>query len=172
MTLNPFILLALSLTLMFVSCNRATPSGFWEDYNTRFLVSDISDQGPQGGHRAVYWRSDKTFSFDTKDILDFATKNGWTLTDSSTFNQEQTITWIYDNKEIFPLSGTGFNDSIKNISTYKYFPRWFGGPLRLYKFKTGWVTIEPGTGNPMEENGFVLLNQDKTELTVYHLWGE
>ena len=172
MTSRPFILLTLIWTLSFISCNKVTPTGFWKNYEINFLVKNISDQGPYGGHRAVYWKSEKPLTFDTKNILDFAAKNGWTLTDSSEFDQTQTIKWTYDDKEIFPLSSTGFNDTIENISTYNYFPRWFGGQLKLYKFKTGWVTIEPGTDNSIEENGFVLLNQDKSEMAVYHLWGE
>jgi hypothetical protein len=172
MTIKLFLLLTITLTLTFVSCNRAIPSGFWKDYKTNFLVSNISDQGPHGGHCAIYWKCDKTSTFDTKSVLDFAIKNGWALTDSSEFDQNHTIKWMHDDKKIFPLSSTGFNDTIKNISTYNYFPRWFGGQLKLYKFKTGWVTIEPGTDNSIEENGFVLLNQDKSELAVYHLWGE
>ena len=172
MTIKPFILLTLILTLSFISCNKATPTGFWKNYKTNFLEKNICDQGPYGGHRAVYWKAENPITFDTKNILDFAVKNGWTLTDSSEFNQDQTIKWTYDNKEIFPISSKGFNDTIKNISTYNFFPRWFGGQLKLYKFKTGWVTIEPGTDNSIEENGFVLINQDKSEFAVYHLWGE
>ena len=172
MTIKSFILLTPILTLTFISCNKATPTGFWKNYKTDLLVKNFSDQGPFGGHRAVYWKSENLLRFDTKNILDFATKNGWTLTDSSEFDQNHTVKWIYNNKEIFPLSSTGFNDTIKSISTYNYFPRWFGGQLKLYKFKTGWETIEPGTDNSIEENGFVLLNQDKSELAVYHLWGE
>jgi len=172
MTSRPFILLTLIWALTFISCNKATPTGFWKNYKTNFLVKNISDQGPYGGHRAIYWKSGKPLTFDTKSILEFAIKNGWTFTDSSEFEQNQTMKWTYGNKEIFPLSNTGFNDTIKDISTYSYFPRWFGGELKLYKFKTGWVTIEPGTDNSTEENGFVLINQEKSELAVYHLWGE
>jgi hypothetical protein len=172
MTSRPFILLTLIWTLVFISCNKATPAGFWKNYETNFLVKNISDQGPYGGHRTVYWKSEKSLTFDTKNILAFAAKNGWTLTDSSEFDHNQTMKWTYDNKEIFPLSSTGFNDTIENISTYNYFPRWFDGQLKVYKFKTGWVTIEPGTDKSIEENGFVLLNQDKSEMAVYHLWGE
>jgi len=171
MRIRPFILLTLILTFAFISCNKATPSGFWKNYKTNILVTNISDQGPYGGHRAIYWKSESSF-FDTKSILDFATKNGWTLTDSLEFDQDQTKKWTYDNKKIFPLSSTGFDETAKSISTYNYFPRWFGGQLKIYKFKTGWVTIEPGTDNSIEENGFVILSQDKSELAVYHLWGE
>lgn len=172
MAIKPIILLTVIFTLVFTSCNKLTPTGFWKNYKTDFLVKNISDQGPYGGHRAIYWKSEKPLIFDTKNILDFAVKNGWTLTDSSEFNQNQTMKWTYNNKEIFPLSSTGFDDNSKGTSTYGYFPRWFGGQLKLYKFNTGWMTIEPGTDNSIEENGFVLLNQDKSELAVYHLWGE
>jgi hypothetical protein len=168
-----FIFLGLfTSTFAFISCDRKAPTGFWKNYKTDLLVKIISDQGPYGGHRAVHWKSEMPLTFDTKKVLDFAAKNGWTLTDSSAFDQNQTKKWTYNNKEIFPLSSRGFNDTIKNISTYSYFPRWFGGQLKVYKFKTGWMTIEPGTDNSIEENGFVLLNQDKSELAVYHLWGE
>jgi len=172
MTIRPFIFIALISTLAFISCNKATPTGFWKNYKKDLLIKNISDQGPYGGHRAVYWKSDKSYTFDTKNILDFATNNGWTLNDSLEFDNDQTMKWTYNNKKIFPLSHTGFTETIENISTYEYFPRWFGGQIKIYKFKTGWVTIDPGTDSSIEENGFVLLNQDKNELAVYHLWGE
>jgi hypothetical protein len=70
------------------------------------------------------------------------------------------------------LTSTGFSATVLNDTQLEYFPRWFSGPVKLYKFRTGWVTIEPGTGNSNEENGFVLINSDGTEMAVYHLWGE
>ena len=42
----------------------------------------------------------------------------------------------------------------------------------VYTFKTGIVMIEPGTGNSIEVNGFVVLDNEGTEMSVYHLWGE
>ena len=172
MTIKPFITLTFTLTLAFIACNKATPTGFWKNYKTDLLVKNISDQGPYGGYRAVYWKSAKPFTFDIKNVLDFATKNGWTLVDSSEFSNAQTNKWTYDNEEVFPLTSIGFSDTLLNDARLKDFPRWFGGQLKLYKFKTGWVTIEPGTDNSIEENGFVLLNLKKSELAVYHLWGE
>ena len=165
-------MLTLILALAFISCNKATPTGFWKNYKTSFLVKNISDQGPYGGHRAVYWKSEKPLTFDTKNILDFAAKNGWTLIDSLGFTKEQTDKWKYLNSPIFPLTSVGFSDTLLNDAHLADFPRWFGGQVKLYKFKTGWVTIEPGTDNSIEENGFVLLNQDKSQMAVYHLWGE
>lgn len=105
-------------------------------------------------------------------ILGFANNNGWTLVDSVAFTKGQTNKWIYSNQPIFPLTSTGFSDNILNNVKLKDFPRWFGGQVKLYKFKTGWITIEPGTDNSIEENGFVLLSDDRTEIAVYFLWGE
>ena len=173
MTTKPFLFLTLILTLAFAACNKATPAGFWKTYKKELLVKNISEQGPYGGHRAIYWKSDNADIFSSAHVLDFAKKNGWTLVDSSEFDQNQTNQWTYSNSPVFPLSHTGFNsDTIKSISTYADFPRWFSGHIKVYKFKTGWIAIEPGTDNSIEENGFVILNSDKSEMAIYHLWGE
>lgn len=159
-------------TLAFTSCNRATPAGFWKNFKKDLLVKNISDEGPYGGHRAIYWKSDNANSFTSKNVLDFARNNGWTIVDSSSFNNDQTNKWTYNNKAVFPLTNTGFSDTQLNDAHLTDFPRWFGGQVSVYKFKTGWVRIEPGTDNSIEENGFVVINRDGTKMAVYHLWGE
>jgi len=172
MIFKSFLLLTLILTLAFISCNKATPAGFWKNYKSNFIVKNISDQGPYGGYRVIYWKATETENFNSKNVIDFANKNGWTLVDSSEFNQEQTNKWTYDNKPIFPLTFKGFSDTSLNDNILDDFPRWFGGQIKVYKFKTGWTTVEPGTGNTIEDNGFVVLNNDRTEMAVYHLWGD
>ncbi len=172
MTSKAFILLTLSLTIAFVSCNKATPAGFWKSYKKDLLIKNISDQGPYGGHRAMYWNAGEHNTFSSNTAIEFASKNGWSLVDSLEFNQKQTNTWTYDKQAIFPLTSTGFSDTIENNSQLEYFPRWFGGKLKVYRFKTGWITIEPGTDDSIEENGFVVINADRTQMAVYHLWGE
>jgi hypothetical protein len=164
--------LTVVLTLAFISCNKAVPAGFWKDYHKNFLQKNISDQGPYGGHRAIYWKADKANTFNSNSVLQFAKKNGWTLVDSITFNQDQTSKWTYNNKPLFPLTFTGFSDTSFGSTELKYFPRWFGGQINVYRFKTGWVTIEPGTDNSNEVNGFAVISNDKTEMAVYHLWGD
>ncbi len=136
-----------------------------------FCVKNISDQGPWGGHRAVYWKA-KPNIFTSSSVLDFANRNGWTLVDSSEFTEDQTKKWTYNNKSVFPLSHTGLSDTAASVSTYEYFPRWFSGHIKIYKFKSGLIAIQPGTDNAIEENGFVILNNDRSEMAVYHLWGE
>ena len=172
MTTKTFFLLTLILTLASASCNKATPAGFWKSYKTDFLEKNISDQGPYGGHRAIYWKSNTKDIFTSAHVLDFAKKNGWTLVDSSGHNSDQTNKWTYDNKAVFPLTSKGFSDTIENNTQLEHFPRWFGGQVTVFKFRTGWVTIEPGTDKSIEENGFVVINSDGTQMAVYHLWGE
>ena len=172
MTTKHFLFLTLILILANASCNEATPAGFWKNYNKELLLKNISDQGPYGGYRAIYWKSEKANKFTSVHVLDFAKKNGWTLVDSSQFNSDQTNKWTYNSKSIFPLTSKGFSDTEENNTQLEYFPRWFGGQIKVFKFKTGWVTIEPGTDSSIEENGFVIINRDKTQMAVYHLWGE
>ena len=172
MTPKPVLFATIILTLAFTSCDKATPASFWKNYQKDCLVRNITDQGPYGGHRAVYWKSDKAHTFKSANALDFATKNGWTLIDSSKFDYEQTNKWTYNRQTIFTLTHMGFSDTLLNNAHLTDFPRWFGGQLTVYKFKTGWVAIEPGTDSSVEENGFVVINEYGTEMAVYHLWGE
>src|SRR4051812_43263191 len=127
MMIRAFFLLTLVVTLAFASCNKVTPAGFWKNYRGDLLVKDLSDQGPNGGHRSAYWKSDKTNAFNSANVLDFARKNGWTLVDSSTFNGDETNKWTYNNKAVFPLTSIGFSDKHLNDANLTDFPRWFGG---------------------------------------------
>jgi hypothetical protein len=172
MTIKPVLLLICILAAAFIACNRATPAGFWQNFKEDLLVKNISDQGPYGGHRAVYWRSDKEQSFNSNETIKFAKMHGWTFVDSSSYDGTQTSKWMYQDQAVFPLTSTGFFDTVMNNSQLSYFPRWFDGHVEVYKFKTGWVTIEPGTDNAIEENGFVVINSDCKQMAVYHLWGE
>ncbi len=162
----------LALIWMLTSCKKVSPAGFWENYKSNFLIENISEQGPYGGHRAMYWEADKANTSSSSNFIEFAKENGWTLVDSSIFNQDRTDKWIYSNAPIFPLTNSGFSDTVLNNSQLMHFPRWFSGQIIVYKFKTSWVTIEPGTDNSIETNGFVVMNKDKTKTAVYHLWGE
>jgi hypothetical protein len=173
MMTTKFVLVFSSLlTLAFLSCNKMTPAGFWKNYNSRFLIKSISDQGPYGGHRALYWKSNEDKTFSSVGIIKFATENGWKLIDSSEYQAHHTTKWTYLGKPIFPLDHTGFSEVPSNNSTFEYFPRRFGGTVKVFKFKTGWIAIAPGTDNSIEENGFVLVNNLGNEMSVYHLWGE
>ena len=144
MTSIRFFLFIILLTCA-AGCNKTTPAGFWNNFNSRFIKNNLSDQGPYGGHRAIYWDIENSSTLNAEDFVEFAIKKGWTLIDSADYDSVQTSQWIYDNKQIFPISNFVFDDEKKGLSIHKYLPRWFDGRLKLYRFKTGWITIEPET---------------------------
>lgn len=161
------------ITVILISCSKTEPSNFWTEFDNELITSHQNDQGPWGGHRALHWIATNQNEFNSNKIIDFASKNGWTLVDSSKFKKDDVKSWIYINKPIFPLSHEGFKPKLPStISTYNYFPRLITSDLSVFRFKTGWVSIVPGTNDTNEINGFVLINDKKNEMEVYHLWGE
>ncbi|WP_289056089.1 hypothetical protein [Carboxylicivirga marina] len=160
-------------TLFLFSCSKTVPASFWTNFDRNLQRENISDQGPWGGHRTLFWRCEANETFNTKRIVEFATSNGWTFVNSSFYKSDDIKSWTYLDKKIFPLSHEGFNATASSLNgSYKYFPRWTNSDVWVLRFKTGWVSIKPGTEKSNEINGFVMLNKDKNEMTVYHLWGE
>ena len=121
----------------------------------------------------MLWISDNEGYFTERQIIDFATSNGWEFVQSTKFSRQATERWNYDRKMIFPLSDRGFDPNVRvNDHTYSNFPRWITGDIELLEFKTGWVIVTPGTGKSNLAFGYVLINKDKNKMSVYHLWGE
>ena len=161
------------VSFMLNCCQKIEPAGFWTDFHRDLLKEQYNDQGPWGGHRAIYWTSERQKSFDTKNVIDFAFKNGWTIVDSTDYTSDEIKAWTYLGKPIFPLSHEGFNSTMTpSIKTYMYFPRWTNSDVLVLRFKTGWISILPGTDKENEINGVVMLSKDRRENAVYHLWGE
>lgn len=67
MTTKPIFLLNLICTFAFASCNKPIPAAFWKNYKHDFIVKNISDDGPYGGHSAIYWKVDDPTAFTTAD---------------------------------------------------------------------------------------------------------
>jgi len=139
-----------------VSCNNVQAAGFWAGYKQELQKEEINDQGPWGGHRAISWESEDQGTFEIKRIIDLAEKNGRNFVDSSEYNSAEINGWSYFEKPIFPLDQRGFNPLMTyNISTYEYFPRRIVSDATVLKFKTGWISIERGTDESNEVNGFI-----------------
>jgi len=161
------------LTLGVASCNKLVPAGFWNDYQKPLLVKNLSDQGPFGGRRSMYWKVENGRIFNSKAIIEFAVKNGWEFVDSLEVQADKLKTWHYNKTSVFPLSYSGFSSTPAGAdSEYESFPRWINVGLKVYQFKTGWIVYEPGTGDSFDVNGFVVLNNEGNEMSVYHMWGE
>ena len=173
MRLKKLAPLILIFPCLLVSCQHYMPAGFWKDFQKKFLIEDISDQGPYGGHRAMYWKSIRQGTFNAQAILAFAAHHDWKFFDSSKISAHDLAAWHYCRQPIFPLSEEGF-DSLctMNSSIYNYFPRWIASDLTLYRFQTGWVAINPGTAEANQAYGYVIINDNRAEMSVYYLWGE
>ncbi|MCB9018497.1 MAG: hypothetical protein H6544_07900 [Prevotellaceae bacterium] len=159
--------------LVLFSCNRIEPSGFWADYHKDYLKKHLNNQELRGGYRAVYWKADSLNTFNPNEIIEYATKKGWSFVDSVNISNEDLKAWQGVNGLFFPLSSDGFN---KNPTTqhneYECFFSWINTEQNIYMFKTGWIMIEQGTDESNDVNGFVVISNKGDEMSVYHLWGE
>jgi len=165
-----FLVLVFNFSVLSISCNKLIPAGFWNNFEQDLLLENIGSQGPWGGHRAMYWKTTKLNYFKASKVIAFAKKHGWELVDNESFNENELKSWVHNKELIFPLSSNGFSTVING--NYADFPRWINSDLIVYKFKTGWITIYQGTDDSIEENGFIVINNNGTEMSVYHLWGE
>ena len=146
---------------MATSCNNITPAGFWINFHKDLITNKKSDQGPRGGHLEIYWKNTNTFS--TKEIIDFAIENDWELADSTIISADSLNRLTLSKSEI---------DYSLYILLENVIPMWKKPEIKVYIFRTGWVAIEPGNTRDTDMNGFITINLDRTEMKVYHLWGE
>jgi hypothetical protein len=116
--------------LFFISCAKVTPGGFWTNYRKDLIVENLSDQGPYGGHREIFWRSNKKNTFSVRNLVEFAAKNKWRLADSIQMTVETLRKWT-NNGQTFPFTFSNFTDT-SIIKTA--FPNWINSDLRLYRF--------------------------------------
>jgi hypothetical protein len=158
---NIIVILAL-ITIMF-SCGNLTPAGFWKDYQSDQIQSNKSDQGPWGGYSELTWKTTESSRFKNEDIIKYATKNGWAIIDSLNISKNG-LTKI--NPE---LNTENYADDVLN-SKINSDIKW--SDFIVYRFKTGWIKIEPGNARETDKNGIIAIKTDRTEMYVYHFWGE
>jgi hypothetical protein len=164
--------LLLGILLILSACDRFAPAGFWTRFENGYLVENRSGQGPWGGYRVLHWKATTRGHFSAQRVRDFVGEKGWKLVDSLRVQTLEIKKWLNVDRPIFPLSNRGFTPDFQNNGTYERFPLWIKTNLFLYRFETGWVLYDPGTNTSTEQNGFVLIKSDGTEMSVYHLWGE
>jgi hypothetical protein len=120
------------------SCHRAALAGFWLDFKKDRIVKSLSDQGPFGGKREIFWKVSGGRMFSSREFIAFAGKNGWQLIDSLYIPLRRLKKWTYNNS--FPFTYSEISDSsMVDVG----FPRWIEADIELYRFSTGWVAIEP-----------------------------
>lgn len=158
------ILIILCLTVIITSCNKTTPAGFWKDFHKDFMLTKDCAQGPWGGHREINWKSESNNTFTDKELIEFADKNDWQLIDSISFSAD-TLT----NKSFSKLKNDDYSFDILNESIL---PKLKTNDNKVFIFKTTWLAVDPGNTRETFENGFAVLNSDRTDLKIFHFWGE
>lgn len=133
----------LLIIVIIVSCNKIAPDGFWKNFDSKHIIENISDQGPWGGQLIIRWKK-STGLYNVSDVLRFASHNGWKLIESKPVH-----------------SMTGYNDLSK---------MWITNSGILYKFDSKWVKVDADTSKTAY--GYLLISSDKTQMSIYHQWGE
>jgi len=150
------------LVILASSCTVIGPARFWASFHKELIEKHESDQGPWGGHRNICWKSNGKKIFETIEVLNYAKRNGWELTDSLLLSS---ISLNYDSNKN--------DDYMYDLIRETVLQEWKLKDVNiLYIFKTGWVSVEPGNSRDTEKNGFVGISNDKKALFVYHVWGE
>lgn len=171
--LLPYGLITVLLFCFTASCNRVMPGGFWMHFEKKFLAKNVSDQGPYGGNRSMYWECNQAGTFKFDQIRRYAERNGWVFVDSMSISADDLKTWRYGDEMIFPLTSKGFEPRIEAIDgTFNLFPRWISEDIKLFKFKTNWILTEPGTDSSRPAYGYVIVNMRQDKMSVYHFWGD
>ena len=116
----------------------------------------------------MYWKSKEKNTFDSRALIDFAAKYGWQLTDSILIPHDELLKWTTNGKT-FPF---WYSEYIDGSINGQEFPNWINSDIKLYRFKTGWIAVEPGNAMQTGKSGYIVINKDGSELQVYHLWGE
>lgn len=157
-----------------MSCDKNMPGGFWTKFDKKSIVKNESDQGPHGGHRVIHWTTSTTGTYNRKAIIDYAILNGWTPTDTLKLSKSDMNDWISKDKLLFPIYLNGIHKkwTEEDLKAYTEFERYIDSDLTVYRFKTDWILIYPGTDESTSENGYVLVDKDENEMTLYQLWGE
>ena len=157
------ILIIFTLAVFATSCNKASPASFWTNFHKDLILTKNSDQGPWGGHREIYWKSEANNTFIDIELIQYAEKNNWKLVDSISFSAD-TLT-----KNSF--SKLKNDDYSLDILKETVLSKLKSNDNKLFIFKTTWLAVEPGNTRETFENGFAVLNSESTELKIYHVWG-
>jgi hypothetical protein len=168
-------LLVTSSMLMQSCSDHLRPGSFWTEHSSANRTELSEEYGGYGGHVVAHWKAEDVGTFLREDIEDLATDHGWTLVDTHEVPETVVRHWVDGGEPYFPLWFDGFQMDVTApdyLVPLNRFPLWMHSDLVLLEFETTVILIKPGTDEVTEKNGFVLLSQDGSEMSVYFLWGE
>lgn len=140
------------------------PAGFWNDFHKELITKNESNQGPWGGKREIYWKIKNKNTFTEKEIIEFTSNNDWILKHVISFKSDSLNPTSFDKLKL--------DDYSLYLLTEKVIPKLRTNDYSIFIFNTSIIAIESGDLGETYENGFAVLNSNKTELKVFHFWGE
>jgi len=148
------------------------PANFWDDYDSENIISSEGDFQGRYGYKIVDFKKTNEV-YEISDILLFCKKNGWNLHSSKDYKTSNVRSWKENDELFFKPSITGFKPTEIVTEFIKVFPRFIESNFTVYEFDTdGMVLVNSQTQDTTQRVGFILLSEDKTRMTTYHLWGE
>lgn len=170
MAKSHYILTGFILTLS--ACNSVTQSKFWTDYRADEITEREAYQSDYDGRRTIHWEMKSGNPVSAKEVLDIASRNGWTVVDTQLVTQEDLASWSISDTLIFPLyyDGTYEMWSKENPGSWTAFIRYIATDFSVYRCKTKERLTFLGSRDWTDENGYILLSENRNQMTVYHLW--
>lgn len=145
------------LVLILNSCSKIIPAKFWTEFDKDEIIYNFSDHGPFGGTTIINWDSENK-KFDKNSIISFAEKKGWKLADSMNVQNGELNTSKRNYSVELIVENNNFETDFKNST--------------VYLFETGMIAVKPGNSTETQINGFLILNNRKTKMKLFHKWGE
>jgi len=151
--------------LALLGCSGA--AGFWTSYEPARIVERRSDQGPWGGKRWVLWQG-PAGTFTPQGAVAFATEHGWQCRPAEVYSAEKMQGWVLGKQRVFPL----MDEAGVASDTTNWFPRPIDRDSVVVRCETGFIKVDPGTGDTSPAHGYIHIGLDGRDMAVYHLWGE
>jgi hypothetical protein len=146
-----------SCVLVLSGCNAIGPAAFWNNFDDSHIVKNISDQGPWGGYRLIYWKNTER-PYKAKEVAIFAALHGWEHFRTDSLNNEDVSSWVPDHADSLSLHQPS------------HYPHIGGAGVSLTFLDSNWVTV--GNEGNKSALGYALLSLDGKQLVVFHTWGE
>jgi hypothetical protein len=143
--------------LVLAGCKTIGPAAFWNDFDDGHMVKNITDQGPWGGYRLLYWKNTQR-PYKAKDVVIFAALHNWQHFKTDSLKKEEVFSWVADHADSLSLHHPSHYPAISDTG------------VSLSFLDSNWAST--GNSGSNAALGYALLSSDGKQLVVYDTWGE
>lgn len=164
---------AVALLLVgFFGCKSMCQDDHWSSFEIDNQIDDFCEQTDHLVIRTIHWKSANLEEFEISNVLSLADKNGWTPVDTQFVSSQKSKMWERDGDFYLPLCVNGEIGDCAVRSTYLHFTflRTITQDFQVIRCQTDKKLTYPGSTDFTNENGFILVGADHSELSVHQLW--